>query len=109
MDEHQTATPKKALNKTEILLALAEATGLTKQQVAGLLDELKGLIKKNLDEQGPGVFAIPDLLQIKVVRKPATEERKGVNPFTKEEMIIKAKPAKNVVKLVALKGLKTLV
>ena len=109
MEEHQAATPKKALNKTEILLALSEATGLTKQQVAGLFDELKGLIKKNLDEQGPGVFTIPDLLQIKVVRKPATEQRKGVNPFTKEEMIIKAKPAKNVVKLVPLKGLKTLV
>jgi len=41
---------------------------------------------------------------IKVVRKPATEERKGINPFTKEEMVIKAKPAKNVVKVTALKG-----
>ena len=55
------------------------------------------------------MIAIPDLLQIKVVRKPATEERTGINPFTKQEMIIKAKPAKNAVKLVALKGLKTLV
>mgnify|MGYP001027537120 CR=1 FL=1 len=58
---------------------------------------------------GPGTFAIPGLLQIKVVRKPATEEHKGINPFTKEEMLIKAKPAKNVVKVIALKGLKELV
>jgi len=106
MDEQQAAKP---MNKTEILLALAEATGLTKQQVAGLFGELSTLIQKNLAEGGPGAFTIPDLLQIKVVRKPAVAEHKGINPFTKEEMVVKAKPAKNVMKLVALKGLKTMV
>ena len=55
------------------------------------------------------MFTIPGLLKIHVVRKPATPERKGINPFTKEEMILKAKPAKNIVKLVALKGLKDMV
>lgn len=100
---------KKPMNKTEVLTALAESTGLTKQQVAGLFDELANLIKKNLDDQGPGVFAIPDLLQIKVVRKPEVPEHKGINPFTKEEMVFKAKPAKNAVKLVPLKGLKMMV
>jgi nucleoid DNA-binding protein len=102
-------TAKKPMSKTEIFAALGEATGLTKQQVGSLFDELAKLIGKNLGNDGPGVFAIPGLLNIKVVRKPATEERKGINPFTKEEMIIKAKPAKNAVKLVALKGLKSLV
>ena len=109
MDENQPITSKKPMNKTEIITALGEATGLTKQQVTGVFDELAGLIKKNLDEQGPGVFTIPDLLQIKVVRKRATEERKGINPFTKEEMIVKAKPTTNSVKLVPLKGLKAMV
>jgi nucleoid DNA-binding protein len=109
MEENQPITSKKPMNKAEIIAALGEATGLTKQQVAGVFDELAGLIRKNLDEQGPGVFTIPDLLQIKVVRKPATEERKGINPFTKEEMIVKAKPATNSVKLVPLKGLKAMV
>jgi nucleoid DNA-binding protein len=109
MDENEPIMPKKPMSKTEIIAALGEATGLTKQQVTGVFDELAGLIKKNLDEQGPGVFTIPDLLQIKVVRKPATEERKGVNPFTKEEMIVKAKPATNSVKLAPLKGLKAMV
>jgi hypothetical protein len=71
--------------------------------------ELTTLIGRNLGEDGPGVFPIPGLLQIKVVRKPATAERKGINPFTKQEMIIKAKPATNVVKLVPLKGLKSMV
>ncbi len=78
---------------------LSEATGLTKQQVSRLFDELATLIGKNLGEEGPGAFAIPGLLQIKAVRKPATEERKGINPLTKEETIFKAKPAKNVVKI----------
>lgn len=100
---------KKAMNKTEILNALAEATSLTKQQVANLFEELAKLIGKNLADDGPGVFAIPDLLQIKVVRKPAVAEHPGVNPFTKEPIVVKAKPAKNVVKVVPLKGLKTMV
>ena len=99
---------KKPMNKTEILIALSEATGLTKQQVSTLFDELSKLIGKNLGNDGPGTFAIPGLLQIKVVRKPATEEHMGINPFTKTEMVIKAKPAKNVVKVIALKGLKDL-
>jgi nucleoid DNA-binding protein len=107
MEENQTT--KKPMNKTEILAALSEATGLTKQQVGGLFDELTALMGKNLDNEGPGVFAIPGLLQVKVVRKPATEECKGINPFTKEEMVFKAKPAKNVVKIIALKGLKDMV
>jgi nucleoid DNA-binding protein len=107
--EEKQAAAKKPMNKTEIVAALCEATGLTKQQVSELFDELAGLIKKNLAEQGPGVFTIPDLLQIKVVRKPATEERKGVNPFTKQEMTAKAKPARNLFRIVPLKGMKTMV
>jgi nucleoid DNA-binding protein len=98
MEGIETAT--KPMNKTEIFAALAETTGLTKQQVGSLFDELSKLIGKNLGNDGPGSFAIPGLLQIKVARKPATEEHKGINPFTKEEM---------VVKVTALKGLKDLV
>jgi nucleoid DNA-binding protein len=106
MDENQV---KKPINKTEFLAALAEATGLTKQQVAGLFDELGKLIGKNLAGDGPGAVTIPDLLQIKVVRKPAVEEHTGVHPITKEPMVFKAKPAKNTVKVVPLKGLKAMV
>jgi len=109
MEDSQATTSKKPMNKTEIIVALCEATNLTKQQVTGLFDELANLIKNNLNEQGPGIFTIPDLLQIKVVRKPATGEHKGVNPFTKEEIIVKAKPATSSVKLVPLKGLKAMV
>lgn len=102
-------TPKKPMTKTEMIAALAESTGLTRMQVAGVFDELAKLIEKELGEEGAGTIKISNLLNIKVVRKPATAERKGINPFTKEETVFKAKPAKNVVKLVPLRGLKELV
>jgi nucleoid DNA-binding protein len=109
METFETAANHKPMTKTEIVASLSEATDLTKQQVAGLFDELAKLIQKNLNEDGPGEFAMPGLMKIKVVRKPATEERKGINPFTKEETIFKAKPARNAVKIVPLKGLKDMV
>ena len=103
------AAPKKPLTKSQILTALAESTDLSKKDVAAVLDSLGTLIGKNLGRRGPGVFNVPGLMKIKVVRKPATEEREGINPFTKEKTIFKAKPARNVVKISALKGLKDMV
>jgi nucleoid DNA-binding protein len=105
----ETEATKKPMSKVELLNALAEEADLTKQQVSTLLDALAKLIAKNLDSQGPGVVTIPGLMKIKVVRKPATEAREGINPFTKEETIFKAKPARNTVKIVPLKGLKDMV
>lgn len=109
MDPSNPAEAKKPMTKAQILSHLATSSGLTKDQVAGLLDELGKLIEANLGEQGPGTFSLPGLLRIKVVRKPPTPERKGINPFTKEETIFKAKPARNVVKITPLKGLKDMV
>jgi len=96
----------KAMTKTEVLNALAEGTGLTKKQVGSVLDELASLIGKNVGRGGPGVFNLPGLMKIVVQHKPATPARKGINPFTKEETMFKAKPARNVVKVRPLKGLK---
>ncbi len=100
---------KKPMTKSEILASLSESTGFTKKEVACLFEELSALIGKNLKPRGPGVFTIPGLSKIKVVRKPATKARKGINPFTQEECIFKAKPARNVVKILPLKGLKDMV
>jgi nucleoid DNA-binding protein len=100
---------EKALSKSEITAALSESTGLTKAQVTSLFDSLATLVGKNLSNGGPGIFTMPGLLKIKVVRKPATPARTGVNPFTKQETVFKAKPARNVVKLQALKSLKAMV
>jgi nucleoid DNA-binding protein len=100
---------EKAMSKSEITAALSESTGLTKAQVAAMFDSLATLVGKNLGPGGPGIFALPGLLKIKVVRKPATPARRGINPFTKQETTFKAKPARNVVKLQALKSLKSMV
>ena len=109
MDNQESSVPQKPMTKTQIVASLAESTGVTKQQVSDLFSELANLIGKNLSEEGPGAFTVPGLMKVKVVRKPATEARKGINPFTKEETIFKAKPARNVVKVMPLKGLKDLV
>ena len=109
METTGSAAPKKPMTKTEIVASLCESTGLAKDQVVALFDDLAKLIEANLKDNGPGTFTIPGLMKINVVRKPATPERKGINPFTKEETVFKAKPAKNVVKVVALKGLKDMV
>jgi nucleoid DNA-binding protein len=98
----------KPMSKSEIAQTLSETTGLTKAQVAGVFDALTQLVGTQLNS-GPGIFTMPGLLKIKVVRKPAVPARTGINPFTKQETIFKAKPARNVVKLQALKNLKQLV
>ena len=103
------STVKKAPTKSEILAHLSEKTGLTRKEVASVFENLEGMIKKSLGRRGPGMFTVPGLMKIKVVRKPATKARKGINPFTREEMIFKAKPARNVVKVLALKSLKEMV
>lgn len=100
---------KKQMTKSEILARISEDTGLAKKQVSGVFESLSGLIGKSLGKKGPGMFTVPGLMKIKVVRKPATKARKGINPFTKEEVMFKAKPARNVVKITPTKHLKEMV
>ena len=101
---------KKAPTKSEIYRHIAEETGLTRKDVAAVFDSMSGLIKKNLGgRNAPGTFTVPGLMKLRVVKKPATKARKGINPFTGEEMMFKAKPASKTVKVAALKGLKDMV
>jgi nucleoid DNA-binding protein len=97
----------KARTKSEVYGYLAEKAGLTRKQVGVVFDDMAGLIKKDL--KGAGVFTVPGLMKITVQRKPATKARKGINPFTGAEIMIKAKPARNVVKVRPLKTLKAMV
>ncbi|RRQ22261.1 HU family DNA-binding protein [Thiohalobacter thiocyanaticus] len=99
----------KATTKSETLSYIADKTGLTKKDVGAVFDALSMLIKRDLKRTGPGFYNVPGLMKIKVVRKPATKARKGINPFTGEEMVFKAKPARNVVKVTPLKNLKDMV
>ncbi|MGB2976810.1 MAG: HU family DNA-binding protein, partial [Phycisphaerae bacterium] len=96
----------KPATKSEILSNIAKATQLSRKQVVSVLEALSGQIKAAVGKKGPGVFALPGLLKIVVVNKPATPQRKGINPFTKQEQIFKAKPARKVIKVRALKALK---
>ena len=106
--KRKSGASKKPLTKSQILGELADATELSKKDVDGVMGALADLIGKNL-KRGPGVFNVPGLMKIKVVRKPATKARKGINPFTGEETMFKAKPARNTVKVLPLKRLKDMV
>jgi len=99
----------KVATKSEILASIAASTELKRKQVAGVLEALSGLVKVNVGKKGPGVFVVPGLLKIIVVQKPAVPAHKGINPFTKVEQMFKAKPARKVVKIRALKALKDMV
>jgi len=104
------ANTKKPPTKSEIYAKIVEDTGLSRKDVAAVFDSLNGQIKKNLGGRGaPGMFSIPGLLKLRVVKKPARKARKGVNPFTGEEMMFKAKPASKAVKATTLKALKDMV
>lgn len=96
----------KAATKAEIYGTLSEKSGLTKKQVASLFDAINELVISHLGKKGPGVVIVPGLLKLKKVSKPATKAKQGINPFTKEPMTIKAKPARNVIKAQPLKALK---
>jgi nucleoid DNA-binding protein len=100
------ATAAKAATKSEILTKIAESTTLSRKQVSSVFDALGEQIKYAVGKKGPGVFAVPGLLKILVIQKPAVKARKGINPFTKEEQLFKAKPARKVIKVRPLKALK---
>ena len=93
-------------NKTQMLQQIADATELNKKQVQAVLDELTNIIEGHVKKKGIGEFVLPGLLKITTVKKPATKARKGINPFTGEEVTFKAKPASTSVKVRPLKKLK---
>jgi nucleoid DNA-binding protein len=99
-------TLKERLSKTQILDSISESTELSRKQVSAVLDSLTEIMAAHLNKKAVGEFVLPGLLKISTVRKPAVKARKGISPFTKEEIVFKAKPATTVVKVRALKKLK---
>lgn len=96
--------PNKRMSKTEFVEAIASESGLDKKQVNAVLESLTGLVYKELKAQHEVV--IPGLVKLVTVKKDAVPEREGINPFTKEKTIFKAKPARKVIKPRPLKALK---
>jgi DNA-binding protein HU-beta len=94
----------KRMSKTELVEAIASQSGLEKKQVTAVLDTLNDVIYKELKAENEVV--IPGLLKLTAVTKPAVPEREGINPFTKEKTMFKARPARKVIKPRPLKALK---
>jgi nucleoid DNA-binding protein len=96
---------KKAPTKTEIFGIIADHTELSKRDVRNVFDTLSELAGRVL-AKGAGQFTIPGLCKLVVKTTPARKARKGVNPFTGEEMMFKAKPKSKTVRARAVKALK---
>ena len=93
--------------KSEILTGISDNTGLTRKDVSNVMTELECIIAQHM--KGAGMFTLPGVMKILTKRKPATKARKGISPFSGEEMIFKAKPARTIVKIRALKKVKEMV
>ncbi len=103
------AKPRK---KSELFTILAENNGVARKQVAGIFETLAGVMAVDLAKPAkdkPKMFVVPGLMKVVSRYKPATPERKGIDPFTKTEKVFKAKPASTSVKIRALKALKAMV
>ena len=102
-------TIKDPLSKSGMIKTITDVTALPKKDVVNVLETFTQVIERHVKAGGPGVFVLPGLMKISVVKKPARPARKGVNPFTGEEIMIKARPAYKAVKIKALKKLKEMV
>lgn len=96
------------LTKQKLLQHLAKKTNLSKKNIDLVLVELLNTIHDHLKTGGPGKFVLPGIFKLTTRDIPAQKERIGINPFTKKEMIFKAKPATRKLKIKALKNLKDL-
>ena len=92
------------MSKSEFVEAVANQSGLDKKQVNAVLNALTDVVYKELKAQNEVV--LPGLVKLTSVTKPATPEREGINPFTKEKTMFKAKPERKVIKPRPLKALK---
>lgn len=93
--------------KTQIVAAIADTTGLSKKDVGAVFTTMANMVAAHMKKNGSGEFTIPEVgVKIRRHKKPATKARKMISPFTGEEITVKAKPARNTVKLTVMKGLK---
>ena len=97
---------KTKLSKPQVLEALAEDSGMSKSEVKKVWGSLERLIEASICDQGYGQFTLPGLMKVTTERRPAIKSRRAINPFTKEETWLKAKPASTKVRIQALKKMK---
>ena len=104
--EEKKEEKKKPLNKSGLLLKLADYSGQGKKEVLAVLEALAQLATEQLSKKGPGVFVIPNMIKLVKRIRPKTPARKGKNQFTGEDTVFKAKPESVTVKGTALKKFK---
>ncbi|MFT3755128.1 MAG: HU family DNA-binding protein [Pseudoxanthomonas sp.] len=97
---------KEALSKSGLVAHISEAASVAAKDVRAVLASLEAAVHGSVSKKGAGTFTLPGLLKITVVNVPAKPKRKGINPFTKEEVTFAAKPASVKVKVRPLKKLK---
>ncbi len=101
----KTTPLKEKQTKAQIVAEISEATGVSKADVKAVLASLGVQAARHLKPRSCGVFLIPELgVKMRTVKKPATKARPGRNPFTGEEIMIKAKKASKTVRTVTLKA-----
>ena len=95
----------KLMTKSELIEKItAEHSELSKKHVKGVIESLATVGYKELKKNG--TFVVPGFAKFVVIKKPATKERKGINPFTKEPTVFKAKPARKIVRARPVKAAK---
>lgn len=92
------------ISKTELIQKIADELEMTKKDVKNVLESLATVGYNEMKKTGE--FMLPGFAKFVVVKKPATKARKGINPFTKEPTVFKAKPARKVLKVRPVKAAK---
>jgi DNA-binding protein HU-beta len=95
---------QKAMSKSELIQRVAEQSKLSRSDVNRVLDALEDVGHAEL--KNTGTFTLPGFVKFLAAEKPAIEAHQGINPFTKEPMMIEAKPARKVLKVRLLKVIK---
>jgi DNA-binding protein HU-beta len=94
-----------SISKSALINAVVEATGdVSRKHVTSILDALSEVAYKELKKSG--VFTMPGFAKFRVVKKPATKARQGINPFTKQPITFAAKPASKSVRARPIKAIK---
>jgi DNA-binding protein HU-beta len=92
------------MSKSELIQKIADETSLAKKDVKAAIESMAGVAYKELKKSGE--FLLPGFAKFIVIKKPATKERTGINPFTKEPTVFKAKPARKILKVRPVKAAK---
>jgi DNA-binding protein HU-beta len=93
------------MSKSQLVEKIADEQGeVSKKHVKGVLEALAAIGHKELKKTGS--FVLPGFAKFVVIKKPATKERKGINPFTKEPTVFKARPARKIVRARPVKAVK---